>query len=219
MRTNLPLESVRETLATPTNSVSAVVYCYIVATIEEREGGFIQRGSGPNFQGGAISLCTCKHLMRTFRNLADWPGVWIAGFTGIRAGYGRNALVYLMRVDYAFASHADLWAARSIPTRLKRAKAAETHPYGDIFRPLPGRRDPFDHRRYAEPHAEHVHRLGGGWRDDIDYTGPGGRRAALLIGDPQASYLWNRPMLYLQSRLHRGQTRRELPWLLEHVAP
>lgn len=218
-RTNLPLMRVREEVVAAPDVDRAIVYCYIVATIEQRQGRFVQRGSGPNFQGGAISLCTCKHHLRTFRDPANWPGIWIAGFTGVRAGRGSNALVYLMRVGHAFASHADLWGARAIPARVKRAKAAETHPLGDLFRPVSGRRGPFDPRRYAAPHPDHAHRPGDGWHSDIDYTGRGGRRAALLVGDPRASYLWDQPTLFLPSRLHRGQTIRDLHWLLDHLAP
>ena len=75
----------------------ATVYSYVVATVKNRGGQFAQTGSAPNFQGGMITLRTCKHLMRTFLTHDDWKGVWIAGFTGVRAGQGGNALVYLMQ--------------------------------------------------------------------------------------------------------------------------
>lgn len=216
IRTNPPLARVLEGI-TSSDLDRAMVYCYVVATVEQRQGRFVQLGSGPNFQGGAISLCTCKHALRTFRDLADWPGIWIAGFTGVRAGQGRNALVYLMRVGQAFASHADLWDARTIPAHVKRAKAADANPFGDVFRPVSEGGSPFKPRNYAAPHPRHCHRSGNAWHGDIDYVGRGGRRAALLVGDPQASYLWDRPMLYLPSRLHRGQSLHELNALLAQL--
>jgi hypothetical protein len=130
----------------------AVVYCYIIATVEQRDGRFIQRGSGPNFQGGRISLCTCKHRMRTYKDARAWEGAWIAGFTGVAAGRGGNALVYLMRVTHAFDSHAALWASGAIPTAVKRAKAAHLHPLGDIFEPKDAPGDPYRPRSYIPPH-------------------------------------------------------------------
>lgn len=36
------------------------VYCYIVTSVKDRGGLFVQTGSAPNFQGGLITLCTCK---------------------------------------------------------------------------------------------------------------------------------------------------------------
>ena len=51
-----------------------VVYCYVVRTIKRNEQQFRQEGCAPNFQGGRISLCTCKHHMRTFMSASSWKG-------------------------------------------------------------------------------------------------------------------------------------------------
>jgi len=200
-----------------TDTREAMVYCYIIATIENRDGRFVQHGSGPNFQGGVISLCTCKHRMRAFKDSRDWEGVWIAGFTGVAAGRGRNTLVYLMRVAHAFDSHAAIWTSKDIPTETKQAKAAHLHPFGDIFQPKDYSRDPFDPHGYIAPHRRHVHGSHRGWHNDIDYSGRGGRRAALLFGDATASYLWDRPRLALPFRLHQGQKKADLGWLLSQL--
>jgi len=42
-----------------------LVYGYVLTTVKgDGSGGFVQTGSAPNFQGGLITLCTCKHWMR-----------------------------------------------------------------------------------------------------------------------------------------------------------
>jgi hypothetical protein len=38
------------------------------------DGQYSQTASAPNFQGGVITLCTCKHWMRTFK-----PAKWRLG--------------------------------------------------------------------------------------------------------------------------------------------
>ena len=100
----------------------AIVYCYVIASMRIREGKFVQTGCGPNFEGGLITLCTCKHRMRTAIDIEDWPDAWIAGFTGSSAGEAANFLVYLMQVEHAFASHRDLWFSTALSSETKRAK-------------------------------------------------------------------------------------------------
>jgi hypothetical protein len=54
-------------------------YSYIVRTVKlDHEGPtFEQHGSAPNFQGGVLTLCTCKHQMRATQSTEDWQGVWV----------------------------------------------------------------------------------------------------------------------------------------------
>ena len=98
------------------------VYSYVLTTVRRRGSGFAQSGSAPNFQGDLITLCTCKHLVRTAApsphapddhsvvTANTWTGVWIAGFAGLNAsGASTNALFYLMQVSAAYVSHYDLW--------------------------------------------------------------------------------------------------------------
>jgi hypothetical protein len=92
---NIPLDTLDEQI---TNS-HATVYCYVITTVKNRGGQLVQNGSAPNFQGGMITLCTCKHPMRSFLEPDEWKGTWIAGFTTVTAGQGGNALVYLMEIS------------------------------------------------------------------------------------------------------------------------
>ena len=207
---DLPLDGLLRALA----GEHAMLYAYVVATVCNEGGRFVQRGTAPNFQGGRITLCTCKHQMRTYADLDAWVGRWVAGFAGVQAGGGRNALVYLMRVGQAFASHADLWRARTIPEATKQAKAADAHRLGDLYRPRDTLRDPSDPRQYVPPRPDHEHAAGGGWHADISYPGRIRRPAALLVGDPARSYLWERPLIFAPAPLGRGEHQRELGDLL-----
>jgi len=179
------------------------IYYYVVTSIRRRNGEFIQKGCGPNFQGGLITLCTCKHRMRTSVDIDEWKGTWIAGFTTSSAGKGRNFLVYLMRVEHAFASHHDLWFSTAISSETKRAKAVHLDRFGDIFRPRNKTTDPRATNSYLPPCKDHCHAER--WEKDVSYEGYGGRRAALLVGDLTRSFLWNRPLLYCVDKLGRGQ--------------
>jgi len=52
-----------------------IIYFYVMTSIIRKNGMMVQKGTGPNFQGGYISLCTCKHFMRCFKdkkNLAEY---------------------------------------------------------------------------------------------------------------------------------------------------
>ncbi len=54
---NLPLETLYSSLG----SERTVVYRYVITSVDNNGGRFVQRGSGPNFQGNMVTLCTCKH--------------------------------------------------------------------------------------------------------------------------------------------------------------
>jgi hypothetical protein len=167
------------------------VYSYIVdsAKLNTTKTGFIQKGSGPNFQGDCITLCTCKHRMRAGldRDHDQWPGKWIAGFTG-RNVYKRciapnvyekcNWLHYLMYVQEAFDSHFDLWTelSRHRADTLKE-KTAHEHYLGDVYRPegnLEGE-SRFDRNKYFIPAVgRHSHRKSVNdpdWHVDISCKG------------------------------------------------
>src|SRR5712691_3567326 len=63
-------------------SASEKVHSYVVRTVgyDRTEKVFGQTGSAPNFQGGYITLCTCKHQMRATQDCHEWRDTWIAGF-------------------------------------------------------------------------------------------------------------------------------------------
>src|SRR5713101_4344306 len=56
---------------------------------------FRQRGCAPNFQGGYITLCTCKHQMRATQDGDDWKDTWVAGFASRCLGH--HWLFYLTK--------------------------------------------------------------------------------------------------------------------------
>ncbi len=196
----------------------AILYCYVIKTVERRDGRFVQRGSGPNFQGDRITLCTCKHRMRTFMSVKAWKGKWVAGFTGVKAGEGKNFLVYLMQVSHAFESHYDLWNdTKIILDETKQVKATHSNNFGDIYEPR-RETEKFDPQSYISPRKSHVHFSDYHWHKDIDYKGCSQRRAALLVGDKKSSFLWNKPMIfYTHPNLPRGQKKFELADLSEQL--
>jgi hypothetical protein len=202
---NLSLDDLRLKIST----TQATVYSYIIATIENLDGSFGQRGSAPNFQGNIISLCTCKRFMRTFLDKNSWPDKWIAGFTGIKAGKGKNALVYLMKVGLAFESYYDLWVSEKLPDAVKHSKLASKNRHGDVFQPKNELKDEdvFNPQNYYPPLSEHIHK--DVWHKDICCCA-GGRRAPLLTGDEKHSFLWNKPVLFYSHQLHRGQKKDNL---------
>jgi hypothetical protein len=187
------------------------VYSYIVRTVKRTDGHFIQIGSAPNFQGGVISLCTCKHYMRTFLDWKSWPHKWIAGFSGKKEGYGENALIYLMKVDFASNSFSELWKSKKVSNLGIKAKLANKEKFGDIFQPKKNQKDEFDPLHYKPPVQSHVHNKRKGclyaWHSDICYRGVKDRKPALLFGDPKFSFLWDHPMLFRSGELHRGQSK------------
>jgi len=193
----------------------APVYYYVIASMRKRNGKFVQIGCGPNFQGGLITLCTCKHRMRSFLDPDQWNGIWIAGFTSSPVGDEKNFLIYLMRVAHAFGSQRDLWFSAAIPAAVKQAKAAHRNRLGDLYKPHSKGIDPWDPDGYVPPCPNHRHAEG--WPTDIDYEGVVARRAALLVGDPHQSFLWNRPMIYCAERLPRGQKKSKLDDLLAQL--
>ena len=201
---------------------NGVTYGYVIATVKKTQtGNFRQEGCGPNFLGNLITLCTCKHRMRTFLNPQGWAGKWIAGFTGASVNPREDELVYLTKVEHAFPSHYQLWSSGKIPTETLRAKAARMERFGDLFEPLNLQKEMTeqesrDWRNYhppAENHCHHPQQAPGQWKSDIFYPkGCSGRPAALLVGDPQLSFLWRRPSIKLKGMLHRGQRK----WAFAH---
>ena len=192
------------------------VYTYIVTTVERREGRLRQEGSAPNFQGGLITLCSCKHWMRTFRDIEAWKRVWIAGYTSKRLG---NKLFYLMRVSEAFESHGELWIADSISEKTKLGKAAHLSRFGDIYKPKSEASDAYTPQDYIRPQKSHVHRDPDIWHKDIDYPAKHGRRPALLVGDPKYSFVWDDPVLSYPFKLFQGQKKTTLSELFPFIEP
>ncbi|MCD6573283.1 MAG: hypothetical protein J7K95_04240 [Thermoplasmata archaeon] len=181
-----------------------LVYGYVLTTVKGDGGvSFVQTGSAPNFQGDLVTLCTCKHWMRTWREPKDWKGVWIAGFTGINVmDDHKNYLFYLMRVQEAFSSHKELWDW--LDPAVRNVKNASLHKFGDVYEPITSNlTDVFDPSQYREPikKPEHVHLENNVWHKDIRYkNNKTGMRPALLVGDLKYSFLWSEPKIYFKDK-------------------
>ena len=137
------------------------------------------------------------HRMRASKPVEDWPGVWLAGFSSRTLYHSKHWLFYLARIKFAYESHADLWSQTSAGSG--NAKAAHVNFLGDIFEPeapLPSGDARFSPARHICP-TVHVHRQQQhhyGWFKDIDYRFAG-RHPALLVADPQLTFIWNKPLI------------------------
>ena len=206
---SLPLSQ----LADRIGGIEGEAYSYVVSTVRwnHETTTFEQHGSAPNFQGGVLTLCTCKHQMRTGRAIGDWKGVWLAGVTSRTIHDGRHWLFYLAVIKSAYESHADLWAGMNAGAR--RAKAAHAHYLGDIFQPKsppPTSDARFSPSRYITPQI-HIHRWRGedGWHNDISYhLAHRLGHPPLLMADPRRTFLWDEPMIYFAG----GHGRNYLKW-------
>lgn len=182
---------------------SSPLYSYVVATTNlDTELQIRQAGSGPNFQGGLITLTTCKHRLRAARGVDDWRGVWVAGLSRKGLHEGRQWVFFMMKVAQAYASHADLWQA--LPSTVREAKSARQHPHGDLYEPLGfGSDAPHSPESYHAPCTGHRHEKPELWHKDIGYMN-WKRPAALLVGDPDKSFLWSEPMLCYRGSMTQG---------------
>jgi len=172
-----------------------VVYAYKLSTIKAENGHLLQTGCGPNFCGNVITLCTCRHDIRTWMELDAWVGTWVAALTAAGPrGNNDDCLFYLMLVEKAFESHKDIWYA--LGSDVRQAKSARIHSCGDIYQPRPNLKSKFDYRHYYPPANNHVHLPDNDWHKDINYMSRGDRRPALLVGVPALSFLWPRPMIH-----------------------
>ena len=87
---NLPLPL----LARRIKGVQGRACSYVVRSVKLDRSTlcFEQHGSAPNFQGGVLTLCTCKQQMRSSQSADERSNVWIAGFTSRTIHEGRHWL-------------------------------------------------------------------------------------------------------------------------------
>ena len=203
-----------------------IIYAYIVESIEwrdENKAEFVQRGSAPNWDGSVITLCTCKHLMRAYKTPEQWSAkpYWIAGFSS-KTKMRTRTLVYLMKIEEAFESHLELWEKSKVLTpEVRQQKLANNHRLGDLFEPKKIRNaDPFDPHSYTNPRSDHSHTKNNYWHQDIfrEYY-KSKKHPALLVGDPEQSYLWTTPKIYLKDDFSLGRNCRtiSLETLFNHL--
>ena len=182
-------------------TMAGAAYSYVVKSvgISHEDHLFEQHGSAPNLQGDLLTLCTCKHQMRASLDRGKWEkDKWVAGFTSRCIHEKRHWLFFLAKVRNAYESHADLW--KRLPVEVRKAKSARTNFLGDVFAPKPtaiGERR-FRPRHYFAP-ARHSHRTDScdtGWHYDIN-SEYGDRRPSLLVFDPQLTFVWEEPTVFL----------------------
>ena len=153
---NVPRQALLEKIAP---FIGDTVYSYVVDTVKHDmyKDRLQQEGTSPNFQGDMITLCACKHYMRTFPDVRR--GAWIAGFTGRTSCKYllENTLFYLMRIERTFESHRDLWFSDFIPEETKTAKEAHGDRLGDIYQPSGESGDPYSPKSYFGPCKGHDH--------------------------------------------------------------
>lgn len=217
---DLAIEELRERIA-QVGASDELVYAYVVRSVRPANGGYMQTGSAPNFQGGLITLCTCKHGMRATLSPEQWQqGIWVAGLTSWDKAFGKQqSLIYLMRVGEAYASQAELVDAlhRSGRSAVVEAKDSTQHRLGDLMIPASDTVAGTDRHRpaaYVPPMVGHAHRRTAadrGWENDIDYVGAGGEQSAMLAGDLNFSFMWTRPIV---RRRRPGHTRPYRKWTL-----
>lgn len=183
------------------------IYYYIIKSVDLVNNKFIQKGSGPNLEGDIITLCTCKHKMRTYPKIDR--GTWIAGITSKNIGGNiGNYVFYLARIKETFYSHYELWEyfKKHAPSTLK-LKNSINNPLGDIFFPKTKTiGDKFDPNEYHKPIKGHSHQKN--WHDDIKirYNKP----SKLLVFDPEYSFVWNSPVIKMKPyKLTQGQRRKD----------
>lgn len=201
-----------------------VVRPYVVRTVTLKGGTFRQTGSAPNFDGGIGTLCTCKHQMRSRYSVAEWTsGVWVLGFTsrGLCAP-GQQTFYYLMRVRSAFESQSELVAALTAASRLDviSAKSSRTNGLGDVFVPkAPKLRGEtrFNPQNYYAPLSGHVHSHESDplyWHKDIRYGNGKRSTPALLVGDPEFTFVWTNPRV---QRRNPANIRDYRNWTLSYL--
>lgn len=213
--------------STPVMLRQQPVYVYIVTTIKTTPDYLLrQEGSAPNFDGGRITLCTCKHKDRaTFHLSGDphdpWKNVWVAGLTSKKQKPSRS-LAYLMCVERSFLSQNELWHA--LPAQCREAKSARHSKIGDVYRPkAAAANDPYDPAQYRAPSVgRHVHSSEdwpNQWHHDVMRWGRWSKLHRLLLGQAEQSYRWvNVKMILKPHAMGVSAHHRTYPSLNEFIA-
>jgi hypothetical protein len=193
----------------PAKLLDRPAYIYVVTTAELLpNGAFNQTGSAPNFNGGRITLCTCKHKDRSSPppqncrgpNPQDpWQDVWVGGICSATVLRPR-ALFYLMLIEKTYANHQIIWSALGGP----KAKSAYRNPIGDIYEPLASAAsNPWSQNSYQPRLSTHVHAKNARTHDIEQSFYRPARHPRLFLGDKRRSHLWSSPTITLQPSADR----------------
>lgn len=180
---------------------------------------FAQTGCGPNFEGGLISQCTCRHDIRsTWFSLKEWKNNWLAGFTGYgQKSCGTSYLFYLIKVREPFESFKDIFDYYlHMDKRIIEAKRTDKNPIGDLYYPKRNLKNKHDVDSYLESHEYHSHKDSKNRLKDINYPEYTrcykkriiDKHPSLLLGDVKNSYLWSKPEIIYKG----GKAPRHKPW-------
>jgi len=185
------------------------IYAYVLTTIEYSQNEFVQTGCAPNYQGEFITLFTCKRYMRSFHTKEYWKNnVWIAGITGSNSPMS-NKLFYFMKVKETFISQFEAWNYFNVSIR--KDKSASCNFLGDLYEPKFADiliEEQFDVEKYIKP-KNHVHLTTKKilieeteYYRDLNYMNRFGGRQFYLLGDPNYSFLWSKPLIKIKSDSH-----------------
>lgn len=194
------------------------IYYYYLTTVKfkQDENIFRQTGSGPNLEGNVVTLCTCKHFMRTYKNIQK--GIWIAGITNKENG---NYLFYLFKIDEIFYSQFEL-SEYLKETSAFFHKSSVSNRLGDLYIPTNKCKDENQWHNpnfYNPPPKNHVHFENDQWHKDIrkETLRYGDQPQKLLLGNSSVetfstSFVWDEPMLKLNipPKFARGQRKTTL---------
>jgi hypothetical protein len=175
--------------------VEVRIYTVASTRMDKNSNDILHEGSGPNLEGGLATLCTCKHSMRQSRTPEEWRGRWVLGLTS-RAknnGFGgEHYLFYLMRVEYAFETHKELYEyLGSKNSKALKLKNAVNNRLGDIFEPKNNCTNSLDPTMYKFPRINHSH--SDKWfKIDIAYNE---KSCPLLLGDIENTFVWQKPSI------------------------
>tara|TARA_R110000851_G_scaffold96792_2_gene209958 strand:- start:37667 stop:38371 length:705 start_codon:yes stop_codon:yes gene_type:complete len=178
------------------------IYVYPHHGINLVKGEFEQTRSGPNWEGGVVTMTTCKHLLRTYSTIKE-KKVAICGVTNKLEG--ENFLMYVGVIDKTFESNYDLGEYLEFNNPdAGRIKSATNNRLGDLFdseRELQGE-DRFDSFSFIEPCFDHCRseendsKGNPKWLKDIEYSTRNGSRPKCLIIEPvtvhtKPVFTWN----------------------------
>lgn len=221
----------------PLMNIEGVCYAYPHHEVYLNDNEFIQTRSGPNWEGGLLTIATCKHLLRSRLpspykipmsglltltggvEMYTWdsePSVWLAGFTPTIDG--ATYLLYMARVGVVFGSNYDLGAyLKSNYRSAYDAKLAMDNVRGDVYKPRKKLRGEgkFDPLNFYTPynHCRQVESYKDGtpkWHRDIAYS-VNGRRAYPILFDEV--YLYSKPKYAANRKLFRSGYKDEARYL------
>lgn len=179
------------------------IFFYILKSLNLIDGKLVQEGCGPNLEGNVITLCTCKHYMRTFPDIK--PNTWIAGLSSINISKKTkfpSMLFYLTRISRVYDTQAELW--NSLTEKQRSIKSASANVLGDIYQPKSTNMnfDGLNSENYEPPIEGHDHKE---WFENdiiMGYKKP----SKMVQGDSNLSYVWNQPKISWKGNpLGKGQ--------------